>query len=65
MADKYAQKYEQGKRIFVDEGDNGELISSNLEKGVEKSLEIVQNLSTVWGSSDYAMKQTLQYLIFQ
>lgn len=33
-------------------------------KAVEKGLNLVQNLSEVWGSSDYAMKQALQYLIF-
>ena len=62
--EKFTQKYEQEKRLLVDENDKTLINSSNLEKAVEKGLNIVQNISEIWCSSDYAMKQTLQYLIF-
>ena len=48
----------------MNENDKSLIISSNLEKAVEKGLDIVQNISEIWCSSDYAKKQTLQYLIF-
>ena len=40
------------------------MISSNLERAVEKGLNLVQNINEVWVSSDYEMKQPLQNLIF-
>jgi site-specific DNA recombinase len=39
-------------------------VSSNLEKAIEKGLEIASKLSTVWASSDFTAKQKLQYPIF-
>ena len=62
--EKFEQKYEKEKRILIDEVNNSIDISSNLEKAVEKGLNLAQNLSEIWHSSDYTMKQTLQYLIF-
>ncbi len=62
--EKYAQKFEQEKRILVEESSISDDLSSNLEKAVNKGLSIAQNISETWHSSDYAMKQTLQYLIF-
>ena len=49
---------------MVEENDDCQMISSNLEKAVEKGLDIIQNISEVWCSSDYSMKQVLQYLVF-
>ncbi len=62
--EKFTQKYEQERSQLVNENDKSLIISSNLEKAVEKGLDIVQNISEIWCSSDYAKKQTLQYLIF-
>ncbi len=62
--EKFSQKFELEKRVLVEENDNCQMISSNLEKAVEKGLDIVQNISEVWSSSDYSMKQVLQYLVF-
>ena len=39
-------------------------MSSNLEKAVEKGLNIAENISQLWVSSDYYEKQQLQYLVF-
>jgi site-specific DNA recombinase len=38
--------------------------SSNLEKAVEKGLQIAESLSQQWLSKDYNGKQKLQYLVF-
>ncbi|MBK7308855.1 MAG: hypothetical protein IPI88_18820 [Chitinophagaceae bacterium] len=62
--EKFTQKYEQERSQLVNENDKSLIVSSNLEKAVEKGLDIVQNISEIWCSSDYAKKQTLQYLIF-
>ena len=62
--EKFTKKFEREKTVLVEENDNCQMISSNLEKAVEKGLDIVQNISEVWCSSDYAMKQVLQYLVF-
>jgi hypothetical protein len=39
-------------------------MSSNLEKAVEKGLNIAENISQLWISSGYYEKQQLQYLVF-
>ncbi|MDX5429093.1 MAG: hypothetical protein LPK46_11455, partial [Bacteroidota bacterium] len=38
--------------------------SSNLKKAVKKGLEISANLSTLWASSDFQGKRTLQEMVF-
>jgi len=62
--EKFSQKYQAEKKNLIEENSNCGLISSNLEKAVIKGLDIVENISETWCSSDYSMKQTLQYLIF-
>jgi site-specific DNA recombinase len=37
---------------------------SNLEKFIDKSISISQNLNKIWENSDYTSKQKLQYLVF-
>ncbi|MBL0200772.1 MAG: hypothetical protein IPP81_11700 [Chitinophagaceae bacterium] len=55
--EKFTQKYEQERSQLVNENDKSLIISSNLEKAVEKGLDIVQNISKIGCSSDYAKKQ--------
>ena len=38
--------------------------SSNLEKAVEKGIELCRNPSVLWGSSDYMNKRNLQNIFF-
>ena len=40
------------------------LVSSNLEKAIDKGIQIAAKLSTAWAFSDFTAKQKLQYLIF-
>ena len=68
IADNYNDDFkvihETIMRRLSKKNDKGLIVSSNLEIAVEKGLDIVQNTSEIWCSSDYAKKQTLQYLIF-
>ena len=41
-----------------------EINSSNLENGAEKCLEIAENISEIWSSSQFYDMRRLQYLIF-
>jgi len=46
------------------ENSSADEISSNLEKAIEKGLDMIQNISKTWCSSSYSIRQSLQYLIF-
>ena len=39
-------------------------LSSNLNKAIEKSLKIAENISQMWASGDFYDKQKLQYMLF-
>ena len=62
--EKVAAKYEGEKGKIEEELKEKAFDSSNLETAVEKALQIAQNLSGLWHSSDYIRKQQLQYLVF-
>lgn len=62
--EKFSEKYISDKRLLEQENEQSALTSSNLEKAVNKGLEIAENISKIWHSGDYAMKQKLQYLLF-
>ena len=54
--EKFSQKFKQEKQLLVNENDKNLLVNSNLEKAGEKGLNIIQNISEIWCSSDYAKK---------
>ena len=57
---KYSEELAQLKQETIERAD----LSSNLEKAVEKGLNIAETISQLWINSDYYEKQKLQYLIF-
>lgn len=62
--EKFSKKYRQEQELLTAEMRNNKVNSSNLEKAVEKGMGIAQNISKIWSSSDFSMKQSLQYLVF-
>ena len=62
--EKYSEKYNSEKSILERENKESALTSSNIEKAVNKGLEIAENISKIWYSANYAMKQKIQYLLF-
>ena len=62
--EKFSIKFNNDLLKLTQETTQAENSSSNLEKAVEKTLEIAQNLSQLWISGDFVTKQKLQYLIF-
>ena len=62
--EKFTRKFKEDKNLLSQENENSILLSSNLEKAVIKGLEIAENISEIWHSSEYSAKQKLQYLIF-
>lgn len=61
---KFSTKYNNDLFKLTQEITQKENSSSNLEKAIEKTLEIAQNLSQLWVAADFTTKQKLQYLIF-
>ena len=61
---RFSSKYSADIKKLSDETAQAVLVSSNLEKAIDKGLKIASELSTVWASSDFAPKQNLQYLVF-
>ena len=57
--DKYYNKYSDEIRGLETELEQSKKMSSNLEKAIEKSLKIVQNLHQAWVTADYYDKQRL------
>ncbi len=64
LYEKYCLKYQNEIALLESECRINSFSSSNLEKIVEKGLEIAQNISQLWISLDYTNKQRLQYLLF-
>ena len=62
--DKFSSKYRDELAQLKKETKTYADMSSNLEKAVEKGLNIAENISQLWISSDYYEKQQLQYLVF-
>ena len=62
--DKFSSKYRDELVQLKKETKTYAEMSSNLEKAVEKGLNIAENISQLWISSDYYEKQQLQYLVF-
>jgi site-specific DNA recombinase len=62
--DKFSLKYREELSQLKKEIKTNSEMSSNLEKAVEKGLNIAENISQLWVSSDFYEKQQLQYLIF-
>ncbi len=62
--DKFSSKYRDELAQLKKETKTYADMSSNLEKAVEKGLNIAENISQLWISSDYYEKQQLQYLLF-
>jgi site-specific DNA recombinase len=62
--DKFSSKYRDELAQLKKETKTYAEMSSNLEKAVEKGLNIAENISQFWISSDYFEKQQLQYLVF-
>ncbi len=64
LFDKYQKKYQIEKHELEEKLSNHSIDSSNLEKIIDKGLEIAENLSELWGSSDFDEKRKLQSLVF-
>jgi site-specific DNA recombinase len=64
LYEKYDKKY-RGELVKIRvELTEKSFDSSNLELAVEKMLSIAENLSKIWGSAGYDVKQKLQNLVF-
>ena len=64
MFTKFSKKYkEEIDKIHKENTQHGSL-SSNLNKAIEKSLKIAENISQMWLLGDFYDKQKLQYLLF-
>ena len=61
---KFSKKYHHEIDIIAKENDQHGNLSSNLNKAIEKSLKISENISQMWISGDFHDKQKLQYLLF-
>ena len=62
--EKYRQKYQADIDQLKQELNNNDLNSSNLEKAVNRGVEIANNQCWKWVKADYDNKQKLQNLIF-
>ncbi len=61
---KFSVKYCDELAVLEGELGKSEVGGSNLEKAVDKCLQIAQNLSGAWTAADYTGKQRLQILVF-
>ena len=64
LYEKYCQKYQADIDQLKQELNNSSIDSSNLEKAVNRGMEISEKLSWMWVKADYDNKQKLQNLIF-
>jgi site-specific DNA recombinase len=60
LSNKYSVEIEEAEQLLTENSFD----SSNLEKVVEKGLEIIANISRSWACGDYDEKQRLQKLVF-
>jgi len=61
---KYAKKYTDEISVFEQEIKNPGLSSSNLQKAIDKALNMSTNLSEIWETGDLEQKQDIQKLVF-
>jgi site-specific DNA recombinase len=62
--DKFAIKYQEQIDALRYEIEQNKNLSSNLNIAIEKGLNIAENISQLWVSSNYIAKQKLQFLVF-
>ena len=62
--EKHASKIKSEITNLTKELQQGQIYGSNLEKVVEKCLEIAQNISHTWVTASFDNKQRLQQLVF-
>ncbi|MFN6039904.1 MAG: recombinase family protein, partial [Bacteroidota bacterium] len=61
---KFREKFRFRIHQIESELDNSHNQLSNLEKAVEKCVELSQNLSETWRNSNFSSKKRLQNLLF-
>ncbi|MBS1773958.1 MAG: recombinase family protein [Bacteroidetes bacterium] len=61
---KYRDKFHNEIKELSQKIEKCMITSSNLEKAVEKGMELAENISQLWVASSYRDKQRLQYLAF-
>ena len=61
---KFTAKYKEEITILYAELDENKNLSSNITIAIEKGLQIAENISQLWITSDYNYKQQLQFLVF-
>ncbi len=61
---KYADKFREEREEIREYLGNTFFSTSNLEKYIQRSLEYVLELPSVWASSDYVRKRRLQFRVF-
>ena len=64
LFDKYSNIYETERNDLKDKLDTASVTSSNLEKIVEKGLQLAGSVSELWSLSDFDDKKKLQELVF-
>lgn len=64
LFEKYQTIYRKEQEALKLEIGQAEFDSSNLEKAIDKGIEVMRKPAQLWRSSDYDDKQRLQYLIF-
>jgi site-specific DNA recombinase len=64
LFEKYSTKYKQELNELQQELDHSTIDSSNLDKGIEKCLQIAQNIGAAWVEASFENKQRLQNLVF-
>lgn len=64
LYEKYLKKFTGELETLKENLRANDIEGSNLERAVEKCLEIAQNLSQSWISASYEVKQQLQRLVF-
>ncbi len=64
LFEKYRQKFDSDIQELNDQDANSPISSSNLEKAINRGLQISKNARQLWLSSDYDDKKKLQYLIY-
>ena len=61
---EFGTKYKKEQHDIQEELDNLTISSSNLEKCIDRTLDISSNLSEMWVSGDFTTKLNLQEMVF-
>jgi site-specific DNA recombinase len=64
LYEKFIAKFKEEEAEIKEQMQGCPISNSNLEKYINRTIELSTELSTVWASSDYIGKQRLQKLIF-